>query len=321
MLINQAQVRLWASASFAACMCGAAFAQNFPERPIRIVTTEAAGGGDMAARLIAQGMPAGLGRQGIVDNRGGGALAVEIVAKAPPDGYTLLIYGGTLWIGPLLMSDVSWEPFKDFAPIMAVVRVPNLVVVHPSLPVKTVRELMALAKARPGELNYSSGSSGASTHLAAELFKSMALVNIARIPYKGAASAMPALAGGQVQVMFPTVAGAAPYVKTGRMRALAVTTAEPSALAPGLPTVAAAGVPGYESSSLFGAFAPANTPGPIINILNREMSRTLNLPDIKDRLFVSGVEVVANQPAEFAAMMRADVVKWSRVIRQIGIQE
>ena len=321
MLTMQESVRLFTAAALAACACGAAFAQNFPERPIRIVTTEAAGGGDMSARLIAQGMATGLGRQGIVDNRGGGALAVEIVAKAPPDGYTLLIYGGTLWIGPLLMNDASWDAFRDFAPIMAAVRVPNLVVVHPSLPVKTVKELLALAKARPGELNYSSGSSGASTHLAAELFKSMAGVNIARIPYKGAASAMPALAGGQVQVMFPTVAAAAPYVKAGRMRALAITTAEPSVLAPGLPTVAAAGVPGYESSSLFGAFAPANTPAALINLLNREMARTLNLPDIKERLLVASVEVVANSPAEFAAMMKADIVKWGRLVKQAGIHE
>jgi tripartite-type tricarboxylate transporter receptor subunit TctC len=299
----------------------ATHAQNFPERPIRIVTTEPAGGGDMAARLIAQHMATGLGRQGIVDNRGGGVVAIEIVAKAAPDGYTLLIYGGTLWIGPLLMNDVSWDANRDFTPIMATVRVPNLVVVHPSLPVRTVKELIALARARPGELNYSSGSSGASTHLAAELFKSLAGVNIARIPYKGAASAMPALAGGQVQVMFPTVAAAAPYVKAGRMRALAITTAEPSSLAPGLPTVSAAGVPGYESSSLFGAFAPAGTAAALVNLINREMARTLNLPDVKERLLNAGVEVVANSPAEFAAMMKADVAKWSKVIRQVGIQE
>ena len=321
MLKPRDSARCIAAGLLAAIASCAAFAQNYPERPIRIVTTEPAGGGDLSARLLAQHMSASLGRQVIVDNRGGGVLAIEIVARAPPDGYTLLIYGGTLWIGPLLMNDVSWDAVKDFAPITAAVRVPNVVAVHPSLPVKTVAQLIALAKARPGELNYASGSSGASTHLAAELFKNMAGIDIVRVPYKGAASAVTALAGGQVQLMFPTVAAAGPYLKAGRLRALAVTTAAPSALAPGLPTVAAAALPGYESSSLFGVFAPAGTPAAIVSLLNREMARVLNLPDVKERLLRAGVEVVANPVVEFAAMMQSDVVKWSRLIKRAGIHE
>ena len=304
----------------ATCVAAVAQAQTWPERAIRVVTTEAAGAGDLSARLLAQHLPASLGRPLVVDNRGGGVLAVEIVARAAPDGYTLLIYGGTLWLGPLLMSEASWDPTRDFAPITAAVRVPNVVTVHPSLPVKTVRELIALARARPGELNYSTGSPGASSHLAGELFRSLAKVSVVRVPYKGAASAMTALAGGQVQFMFPTVAAAAPYAKSGRLRPLAITTAAPSPLAPGLPTVAAT-LPGYESSSLFGVFAPAGTPPAIVAQLNREIARVLNLPEVKERLLATGAEVVANASAEFATMMRADVAKWERIVRETGLRE
>jgi tripartite-type tricarboxylate transporter receptor subunit TctC len=300
---------------------GAGFAssQSYPNKPIRIVTIEAGGGGDLAARLIAQGLSGSLGQQVLVDNRGGGVIAIEIVAKAPPDGYTLLLYGGTLWIGPLLQK-VSWDPVRDFSPITLAVTFPNIVAVHPSMPVKSVKELTALAKARPGELNYGSGSIGASTHLAAELFKSMAGVNIVRVPYKGGGPATIALVTGEVQLMFATVGLVTPHVKSGRLRALAVTTAQPSALAPGLPTVAASGVPGYESASILGILAPAKTPEGIINRLNQEIVRALHRPEVKERLFSSGVETVGSSPVELAATMRAESAKWGKVVKEAGIR-
>ena len=320
MLIPRLAVWLF-SAGMMVLASGIVAGQNYPNKPVRIVTIEPGGGGDLAARLIAQGLTASLGRQVVVDNRGGGVIAIEIVAKAPPNGYTLLIYGGTLWIGPLLLNDVSWNPVRDFSPITSAVRVPNLVVVHPSLPVRSVTELIALAQARPGELNYGSGSTGASAHLAAELFKGMTGVSIVRISYKGTGSAINALIGGQVQLMFPTVASAAPHVKSGRLRALAVTTAQPSALAPGLPTVAASGLRDYESSSIFGVFVPAKTPAALINLLNQEIVRVLNKTEVKERLFTAGVEVVGNTPEEFAATMKSDVAKWGKLIKEAGIHE
>ncbi len=298
---------------------GLASGQTYPNKPIRIVTIEPGGGGDLAARLIAQGLSGSLGQQVLVDNRGGGVIAIEIVAKAPPDGYTLLLYGGTLWIGPLLQN-VSWDPVRDFSPITLAVTFPNIVAVHPSLPVKSVRELIALAQARPGELNYSSGSIGASTHLAAELFKSMAGVNIVRVPYKGGGPATIALVTGEVHLMFATVGLVTPHVKSGRLRALAVTTAQPSALAPGLPTVAASGVPGYESRSILGIFARARTPEVIINRLNQEIVRVLNRAEVKQRLFGSGVETVGSSPEESAATMKAETAKWGKVIKEAGIR-
>ncbi len=298
---------------------GVASGQDYPSKPVRIITTQPGGGLDLAARLIAQGLSDALGQPIVVESRGGGVVAIEIVAKARPDGYTLLFYGGTLWIGPLLQS-VSWDPLRDFSPITLAVTFPNLLVVHPSLPVKSVKELIALAKARPGELNYGSGSIGASTHLAAELFKSMAGVHIARIPYKAGASAMMALITGEVHLMFSTVGLVTPHVKSGKLRALAICTAGPSALAPGLPTVAASGVPGYESASLNGLVAPAGTPGTLINRLNQEIVRVLSRAEVKERLLNSGVETIGSSPGEFAATIRSDMAKWGRLIKDAGIR-
>ena len=274
---------------------------------------------DLAARLIAQGASDSLGQPILVESRGGGVVAIELVAKARPDGYTLLFYGGTLWIGPLLQT-VSWDPVRDFSPITLAVTFPNLLVVHPSLPVKSVKGLIALAKARPGELNYGSGSIGASTNLAGELFKAMAGVRIARIPYKAGASAMMALITGEVHLMFSTVGLVTPHVKLGKLRALAITTAKPSALAPGLPTVAASGVPGYESASLIGLVAPAGTPATLIDRLNQEIVRVLNRAEVKERLLTFGVEAVGSSPEEFAATIRSDMAKWSKLIKDTGIR-
>ena len=298
---------------------GSVCAQGYPHKPIRIITTEVGGGSDIAARLIAQGMTGPLGQPVIVENRGGGAtISGEIVAKASPDGYTLFVAAGTLWIGPLLRK-TPYDPVKDFAPITLVVSTPNLLIGHPSL-ANSVKELIALAKAKPGQLNYGSGATGASSHLAAELFKSMAGVNIVRIPYKGSGLAVNAVIANEVQMMFPNASIAIPHVKSGRLKALGVTSAEPSAVLPGVPTISASGLPGYESVLHTGLFAPAKTPAAIITRLNRDIVRYLGTPEAKELfLRTGGSEVVANKPEQFAAKIKSEMVRLGKLIKDVGI--
>ena len=307
---------IFACAALTAAM---ACAQGYPVKPVRIVTTAAGGGSDFVARLIAQGLTESLGQQTIVDNRGT-LIAIEMGIKAPPDGYTLSSFGSTLWLLPLMQEKPAYDPVKDFAPITWAVTSPNIIVVHPSLPVKSVRDLIALAKARPGQLNYGTTGSGGSNHLAGELFKSMAGVDMVRINYKGASQSLADLLGGQIQVMFPTPNSASSHVKSGRLKALAVGSAQPSALFPGLPSVAASGLPGYESVALYGMLAPAKTPMPLISRLSQDISRFVNRTDLKEKLFSMGVEAVGSSPDEFAAAMRADIARMGKVIRDAGIK-
>ena len=299
---------------------GVTSGQDFPNKPIRIFTSQSGSPSDFIARLLAQGISGPLGQPVIVDNRVG-IIATETVAKAPPDGHTLLFYGPTLWLLPFLRDQVAWDPARDFSTVTWATSAPNILVVHPSLPVKTVRELIALAKARPGELNYGSGLAGSSNHLAAELFKSMAGINIVRVAYKGPAAAFYALIGGQLQLMFPDAGSASPHIKSGGVRALAVGSATPSALTPGLPTLAASGVPGYESGIISAMFAPAKTPATIINRLNQEIVRVLNRADVKERLFNSGVEIVGSSPEELAAKMRSEMTRMGKLIKDAGIRD
>jgi tripartite-type tricarboxylate transporter receptor subunit TctC len=298
---------------------GIVFGQKYPNKPIRIVASAAGGSGDFAARLIAQGLSGALSQQVVVDNRGG-VIPGEIVSKAPPDGYTLLIDAASFWIGPLL-QETPYDPVKDFAPVTLTDSAPNVLVVNPSLPVKSVKELIALAKARPGELNYGSSSTGSTPHLAAELFNMMAGVKIVRVPFKGSGPAVISLLGGQVQLMFATAGSVAPHVKSGRLRALAVASLQPSALAPGLPTIAASGVPGYEAVAFEGMFAPAKTPVAIIDRLNQEIVRVLNRAEVKERFFNAGVETVGSTPEEFAAAIKSNVAKWGKLIKDAGIRD
>jgi tripartite-type tricarboxylate transporter receptor subunit TctC len=300
-----------------------AYAQSYPTKPLRIVTAEPGGGNDFAARVIAQSIAPRLGQPCIVDNRGGagGLIAAEIVARAPADGYTLLVYASNIWIIPLLRKNAPYDAVRDFAPITQAATSPNIVVVHPAVPVKTLQDLIALARAKPGQLSYGSGGDGSSTHLAVELFKSMTKTDIVRIPYKGNGPALNDLVGGQVQVMFATAGSASPHIKSGRLRAIAVTSAEPSSLAPGLPTVAASGVPGYESVSIYGVFAPARTPESIVMNLNRVIVEVLNTPEVRERFLNVGVETVGTTPAQFAATIRADIARMRKVIRDAGIRE
>lgn len=296
-------------------------AQEYPAKPVRLVTAEVGGGHDLAARLIAQGLSANLGQQFVVDNRAGAIIAGQYVAKAPPDGYTLMIYGTSLWLMPFMRSNVPYDVLRDFAPIGVEVNSPILVVVHPSLPVKSVRQLIALAKAKPGALDYATGQPGASSHLASELFKAMAGINMQRIPYKGNGPAMNGLVGGQVQLMFPTAGSAAPHLKSGRVRALAITSARPSALFPDLPTVAAAGLPGYECDSMIGAFAPAKVAPAIINLLSKEMAVAVNAPEVRQRFNASGVETIGSSPQALAAAVKSEMTRLGKLIRDIGARD
>lgn len=297
---------------------GMAAAQSYPVRPVRIVTVAPGGTPDLIARLISQGITDSLGQPVIVDNRVG-IVGIELVSKAPPDGYTLAVNGQNLWILPFLLSNMSYDPVRDFAPVSLVSRAPNVLVVHPSLPVKSVDELIALAKSRPGELNYGTGGPGSSNHLSGELFKAMSGVNLVLINYKGTGASITGLLSGEVQVMFAGLGPAAPHIKSGKLRALAVTTARPSALTPGLPPVATY-LPGYESVVLTGMFAPARTPVAIINRLNQEIVRVLARPDTRERLSNLGIEAVGSSPAEFAALIKSEMSTMGKLIKEAGLR-
>jgi len=253
-----------------------------------------------------------------VENRPSGVIPGEIVSKAPPNGYTLLLYNNTLWIGPLLQN-TPYDVVRDLAPVTSVAKGANVLVVNPATPVKSVADLVVLAKAKPGELNYGSSGTGASNHLAGELFRAMAGVNIVRINYKGAGPALTALLAGELQLMFPTAGAVTPHVRAGRVRALAVTSAEPTALFPGVPTVAAS-LPGYESISIYGVFAPAKTPRTIIDKLNEEIVRFLNRADVKEKSFNAGMETVGGPPEQLAATVKSEMARMSKVIRDAGIR-
>ena len=296
---------------------GAACSQDFPSKPIRIITLAAGGGSDFTSRQISQGISGALGQPIVIDNRTG-VQASEAVSKAAPDGYTLLVSGASIWIFPMLQK----APYdvNDLGPVALISREPNILTVHPSLPVKSVRELIDLAKARPGQLNYGAGVVGGPQHLAGELFKSLAGVDIVRIAYKGTAPSLAAEVGGEVQLTFVDAGAVMPHVKSGRLRALAVSSPEPSALAPGLPTVAASGVPGYELVGMTVIMAPAKTPAPVVTRLNQEIVRFLSQPDVKDRFLKNGAEVVATSVDQFAAIMRSDIARMSKVIKDAGIR-
>jgi len=319
MMLRRVVVTIF-SAGLMVSVAGMARAQTFPVKPVRIFLSTAGGSTDIVGRLIASGLSANLGQPVIIENRPG-VLAIDIVAKAPPDGYTVLFYGSVLWLQPLLRDKVSYDPIKDFVPVTLANRVPNVLVVHPSLPVKSVKELLALAKARPGELNVASGSTGSSTHLAAELFKAMAGVNITRIPFKSASPAVNALIGGEVHLMFATAGTVVAHIKSGRLRAVAVASPEPSVLVPGVPTVSATGVPGYEAEAIQGMWVPAGTPAAIITRLNQEFVRALTAPDIKEKQLNAGLDVTAGTPEQFAAVIKADMARMGKVIKEAGIRE
>ena len=304
-----------------AAVIGYADAQDYPAKNMRIVATAPGGLADVSARIIAQGLTVNHGRTVIVENRGGATFAIEMVAKASPDGYTLLLYGSSIWLLPFMRDNLPYDPLIDLTPITLTTRSPNVVLVPPTVQANSVADLIALAKARPGALNYGSGLSGSTPHLAAELFKAMAGVDIVRVPYKGAAPALNGLLGGEVQVMFAAVPAALPHVKAGRVRALAVTSMQPSSLFPGLPSVAASGVPGYESVAIFGVFAPGKTPVTVVRRLNQEIVPVLVAQEVKQKFMASGAEVIASTPAELLATVKSEMARMGKVIKAAGIRD
>jgi tripartite-type tricarboxylate transporter receptor subunit TctC len=309
---------VWVFAAMAVLMNGSVQAQEqYPTKVVRIVAPAPGGNADIVARFLTTGLTSSLGQQVIVDNRG--AISPAVAAKAAPDGYTILITGSPTWLLPVLQPGVPWD-VKDFAPITLATSSPSLLVVHPSVPVKSVRQLIALAKARPGELNFASGTLGATPHLAGEMFKHMAGINVVRITYKGTGPAVAAVMTGEVHFMFPGAPAAMPYVKQGRLRAVAVCSLEPSQFTPGVPTVAASGLPDFESISPFGILAPRGTPEAIINRLNKEIARVLNSEEVKAKLFNAGSEVVVNSPEAFAAKIRTDVERVSKLVKSAGLK-
>ena len=306
------------SAAALALFAAAASGDDYPNRPIRILTAGAGGGVDFGARLIAQGLSKSLGQPVVVENRGGSALLVaEPIAKAPPDGYNLLFYGSALWLTPFMRETTPYDPLGDFAPISLTNRSPNVLVVHPSLPVTSVKELIALARGRPGALNFSSSGMGSGSHLAGELFNSMAGVKLVHVPYKSNAAALVDLLAGQIQLMFSTMTAAVPLMQARKLKALAVTSAQPSALHPDLPTVAAT-VPGYVAESINALFAPAKTPEAIVNRLYSETLRILGTPEAKERLASAWLEPVGSSPEQLTATMKSEMGRLGNILRNSG---
>ncbi|MEO7726136.1 MAG: tripartite tricarboxylate transporter substrate binding protein [Burkholderiales bacterium] len=305
-------------------MTGAASASaaDYPEKPVRFVVGFTPGGpSDLVARLLGQKLAEMWGQQVVIDNRAGagGNIAAELVAKAPGDGYTLLLGNNSiLATNAALYGKLAYDPVKDFAPVILVASQPNILVVHPSLPVRSVKELIALAKSKPGQLNYASSGSGAAAHLSGELFKTMARVDMVHIPYKGAGPALNDVLAGQDQLMFATALSVVPHIKSGRLRALGVTTASRMKSMPELPTIAEAGVPGFEATTWHGIVMPSNTPAALVLRVNADTAKVLNLPDIRERFSSLGGEIIGGTPDEFAAYIKKEIPKWAKVVRDSG---
>ncbi|KQP41581.1 tripartite tricarboxylate transporter substrate binding protein [Pseudorhodoferax sp. Leaf274] len=311
-----------ATAAAAALLPLGAAAQAYPNKPITMVVPFSAGGTtDILARIVGQALTAELGQSVVIDNRAGagGNIGGQLAARAPADGYTLFMGTvGTHAINESLYKKMPFDPIKDFAPLSRVANVPNLLVAHPAQPFKTVPELIAYAKANPGKINFGSSGSGSSIHLSGELFKSMAKVDMVHIPYKGSAPAVNDLLGNQIAIMFDNMPSAIQHVRAGKLRAIAVTTAKRSPELPNVPTIAEAGVPGYEATSWFGLFAPAGTPAPIVAQLNKAIVKVLNTPDVKQKIAAQGGDVVAETPEQFAAFIKAETAKWGKVVQESG---
>jgi tripartite-type tricarboxylate transporter receptor subunit TctC len=310
---------------FLALAAAPAAAQPFPSKPLKIVATfEPGGASDILSRLLAPKLAETLGQPVVVENRpgAGGNTGTDYVAKSPPDGHTLVMgYIGTHAVNPTLYPKIPFDAVRDFAPVAFVASIPSVLVVHPSVPARSVAELVALAKARPGALNYGSGGSGTAPHLGAELFKLMAGVDMVHVPYKGSGPAVNDLLGGQISLMFNTMIQTIPHVQGGKLRALAVTSARRSAAMPELPTLAEAGMPGYEMVGWFGVLAPAGTPRSAVARLNADILKILALPDVKDRLAKLGSEPTdIATPEQFGDYIKAEIAKWAKVVKAAGMR-
>jgi len=303
--------------------CPATAAQQYPARPVRLIVPFAPGGAnDVVARIVAVRLSDALGQPVVVDNRGGagGTIGADLVAKAPPDGHTLLIASMGLAVNAVLYPRLPYDTLKDLAPVTMVGEQPNIVVVHPSVPAKSMGELLALARSRPGQLGYGTGGIGSTSHLVTVLFLLMAKVDLLHVPYKGLGPAITDLLGGQVQLVVSNVSTALPHVKAGRLRLLAVTTRKRFPLFPETPTVDESGVPGYESSGWYGMLATAGTSKPVLDTLNREMTKILASAAMKEQFGAQGLEPVPTSPAAFGTVLRSDIEKWRKVIQAAGIR-
>jgi tripartite-type tricarboxylate transporter receptor subunit TctC len=299
-----------------------AFAADYPGKPIRLIVPFAAGGGsDVTARTIALKLQDALGQPVIVENKpgAGGNIGTEMAAKAAPDGYTIVMgVVGPVAVNPSLFGNLTYDPLRDLAPITQAVSVTNMLVVHHSVPANTVKELVEYGRRNPGKLAAATGGTGTAGHMAAELFKSMTKLDMAVVPYKGAAPAVNDVVGGQVPMSFEALLSTLPFVKAGKLKAIAVTTGTRSSLLPSVPTIAQSGLPGYEASNWYGFLAPAKTPADIIDRLNREMVKVLQMPDVKEKLAGLGAEPVGNSPQAFGELIRTDAAKWKKIIAETG---
>ncbi len=303
---------------------GAVQAQSWPAKPLRLIVPFPAGGAvDISARAIGGELTKSLGQPVVVDNRvgAGGNIAAEAAARAAPDGYTLFMAtSAILAINPALYAKVQFDPVNDFSPVSVVVWADNILVVHPSLPAASISELIALAKASPGKYSYASAGNGSSTHLAAEMFKMLAGVDLLHVPYKGGPQALTAVLAGEVNMNFDLVPSALPHIRSGKLRALGIAGARPSTLLPDLQVISKAGLPDYESSVWFGVVMPAGTPQPIVSRLSADIARGVQQPELRDRLTNMGYEVTSTTPEQMAAMIRAEIPKWARVVKAAGVR-
>ena len=301
-----------------------AVADDYPNKAIRLIMPYPIGGSiDIAGRMVAQRLADNLGQAVVVDNRtgAGGIVGTETGARAAPDGYTVLMGGtGTLALSPSLQKNLPYDPNKDFTPVTLLVTIPYVVVVQPSFKAANIKELIALAKAKPNEINYGSGGSGSAPHLAAELFKTMADVRITHVPYKGSTPAITDTMSGQVQLTFTGIPSVMTQMKAGRLRPIGVTSLKRTAALPEVPTIAESGVPGYEVNPWFGVLLPARTPQPLVSRLNAEILKVLQLPATRERFAAEGFEAAGNTPAQFAAYIKAEQIKWGKVIKDAGIK-
>ena len=317
------------SSLFSTALCGFALtavaadvpAQTYPTRPIRLIVSFAPGGGvDLVARLVGQKLSEAWGQQVVIDNRpgAGGNLSAELAAKAPPDGYTLYLCSASFVVNASLYRNLPYDPIKDFAPITQIVAVQNVLVAHPSLPAKNVKELIALARRAPGQINYASTGSGSSGHLTMEMFRSMAGIELIHVPYKAIGQTTADLLSGQISLWFPTMPSVLPHIKAGKIIALAVAGAKRSAALPAVPTVAESGLRGFEASTWYPVLAPAATPQPVIDKLNAQLVAILRSADVQDRLAGQGMEPIGSTPAQLADHIKTELVKWEKVVKISG---